>query len=69
MEKVCLDRLSDVGQLIEFNMNTEAAKQLHSLHTCSERSDCRFWLTCTQRVEDLWNRQMYVTVPQSRLPS
>ncbi|MEP0068854.1 hypothetical protein [Pyruvatibacter sp.] len=69
MEKVCLDKLTDVGQLIEFNMSSEAAKKLQALHICSERSDCQYWQSCINRVEDLWNRQMYAAEPASRLPS
>ena len=69
MEKVCLDRLYDVGQLIEFNMTSEAADKLSALHTCSERSDCSYWMRCARRVEDLWNRQMFATQPETRRPS
>jgi len=69
MEKICLDRIADVGHLLEFNMHSEAAEKLQALHTCAERSDCRYWLACAQRAEDLWNRQTYATKPESRTPA
>ena len=69
MEKECLDRLSDVGQLIEFNMTSEAADKLSALHTCAERSDCAYWMKCARRVEDLWNRPMVAANPDMRVPS
>lgn len=63
MEKICLDRMANVSQLLEYNMVSEAAEQMHAFHACSERSDCRYWMTCALRIEDLWNRQRAAETP------
>jgi|GEM_PF-6966891 len=69
MEKVCLDRLSDVNQLLEFNMVSDAADKLKAFYSCAERSDCQFWMNCSQRVEDLWQRHNAAVDPSLREPS
>ena len=50
MEKICLDRMANVRQLLEYNMVSDAADQMHAFHACSEKSDCRYWLTCAKHI-------------------
>lgn len=70
MEKICLDRMANVRQLLEYNMVSDAADQMHAFHACSEKSDCRYWLTCAKHIEDLWSRQQQAeATAKDRKPS
>jgi hypothetical protein len=59
-----------VRQLLEFNLVSDAADQMHAFHACSEKSDCRYWMNCSRHIEDLWSRQQAAAAPAAeRKPS
>lgn len=55
MQKVCIDELDNIRALLDYHMEDDAAAKLHAFRSCAEQSDCAYWNTCAQRLEELWH--------------